>query len=161
MKYVILTIIALISFPVFSAEKQEYDCINERNKIIHRLSKDITCNQDKDCRYFDFGYPWQLDVCMKPILSITEEARNLESLRLISIFNKKCVFNDSNEKTKFEEFKAKVESSKCDLARTFCLSGICRTSGYVMYDQPDAVIRDKSNITDVEKEEILKGLKGK
>lgn len=138
--------------------KKDYDCLNKRNQIIKRISKVPTCSKDTDCRYFDYGYPWQMGACLKPIVSTSEEGRNLTNLALIDEYNQKCVFNVESRKKEYEAFKQKLSSEKCGrLARTFCFKGMCRTNGYILHDQPDAVIRETGS--DVDMKEYLKNLK--
>lgn len=137
---------------------KSYDCLDRRNQIIKRLSKVPTCSKDTDCRYFDYGYPWQMGVCLKPIVSTTEEGRNITNLALIEEYNEKCVFNNESRKKEYNNFKKELTEKKCGrLARTFCFKGMCRTSGYILHDQPDAVIRETGS--DVDMKEYLKNLK--
>lgn len=155
-KLLLAFIIILLSNSAYSeSKKKEYNCLEERNKIINRLTENVTCQQDSDCRYFDFGYPWQLSACMKPLVSTSEEGKNITNLRLIDIYNKSCILNNEKTKAEYQKFQTELENIKCKLVRTYCLSGICRTAGYALYDQQNATIRDKSQIKDVDVKEIM------
>ena len=143
----------------FADEAKNYDCLDERNKIIQRISEVPTCTQDKDCQYFDYGYPWQMGICLKAVLSTSEEGKNLTNLNLIEQYNKECIYNNKERSTEYKNFQEKLASTKCkNLVRTYCLKGLCRTQGFVLYDQPDAVIREPSS-EDVDMKEYLKNLK--
>lgn len=155
----ILFLLFTLLFSVNSFAK-EYDCKTEAEKIVSRLQEVPDCFKDEECRYFDYGYPFQPDACSKAVVSTEAEGRNITNLRLIDDYLKNCVENNEQEKKKFEEFENRLNAQDCPRpSRLFCLKGKCRTQGYVMFDQPDAVIRVRNKdgqADDATDEDIMK-----
>ncbi|HCR85499.1 MAG TPA: hypothetical protein DIV86_02360 [Alphaproteobacteria bacterium] len=153
-----ILLLFFVMFAALNVNAKEYKCPVEKEKIISRLQQVPTCFKDEECRYFDYGYPFQPNVCMKAIVSTQQEGKTITDLRLISDYNQNCVFNTQEGKNNFEQFEESKTLVKCKQpARLFCLKGKCRTQGYVAFDQPDAVIRIRNNkIDDATAEDIMK-----
>ncbi len=129
MRIFILTFLLLFSVPSFA-----YECAIEKEKIITDLKKDVQCSNDDECGYFDYGYPWQPDKCVKAIVNIHNESHNISNLRLIEEYNTNCIYNDAAQKKEYDTFAASLEKAQCDIPRTYCYKGFCRIKNYAIYN---------------------------
>ncbi|MDX1949106.1 MAG: hypothetical protein SFT90_01240 [Rickettsiales bacterium] len=135
--------IFIITFPsnLFAQNFVVYDCQEQKKKIEEYLQIFPECNVDDDCRYFDYGYPWQGDACNKAIISKSQEKKNLKYLSSIEEYNKNCIYDKPNELEKFEAFNSELIEKECsNLPRLFCLKGVCRNQYYpLIFDDVDSL----------------------
>ncbi len=139
--FVIFCVILFCSSKAISNDFEIYDCDKEKKKIYNILKIFPDCEIDDDCRYFDFGYPWQSDVCNKAIISKSQEKKNLKYLSAIEKYNQNCIFINDDEKKKFEDFNQDLQKSECNnLPRLFCLKSVCRNQYYpLIFDDVDSL----------------------
>jgi hypothetical protein len=115
---------------------EEYDCEKGKKEIIEDLMKPVTCFHDDDCSYFDFGYPWQPNICVKAIINIKQKEKYISKLGIIEQYNQKCIKNNEEENKKFTEFAAELEKQDCGkLPRVYCFKGFCRINNYSIYNE--------------------------
>lgn len=113
-----------------------YDCEKAKKEILEDLMKPVTCFHDDDCSYFDFGYPWQPNICVKAIINSKKEEKYISKLRIIEQFNKNCIKSNEEENKKFTEFAAELEKQECgELPRVYCFKGFCRINNYSIYNE--------------------------
>ncbi len=132
MKLVFALLLLLVS-----VKTHAYDCNEEKQRIIADLSEDVQCTQDVECGYFNYGYPWQPDICMKAIINVKKDNKNISNLRLIAEYNNNCIYTNEDEKKKFKEFEEKLAtaSETCnEPVRVYCYKGFCRTLSYAIYN---------------------------
>lgn len=128
--------ILLFSFSA-RAEDKPFDCSAEKERITKDLMKDVECVHDDECGYFNFGYPWQPDACIKAIINISKEKENhnITNLRVIEQYNQQCIYQKPDEKKKYEDFNEKLALAKCkEPPRVYCYKGFCRIQSYAIYN---------------------------
>jgi len=114
---------------------ENYVCPVEKKKILDDLTQDVTCTHDEECSYFNYGYPWQPEVCTKAIVNKTQQGKTMKNLALIEQYDENCIQNDEAEKKKFSEFVRKYETTTCsEPPRVYCFKGFCRTKSYAIYN---------------------------
>ncbi len=135
----IILLILIFSFPAFAAD--EYNCSKNKEKITKALGNFPACDNDDDCRYFDYGYPFQPKACVKAIVSKSVELKTIRYLEAIEEYNKNCVYNNLKENKKFDNLRTATKESECkNLPRVFCLKGVCRNQFYpLIFDDVDSV----------------------
>lgn len=130
-----LFLITLLTMIPVGAFAKDYECKAEKDKITKDLMKEVQCTHDQECGYFNYGYPWQPDVCSKAIVNVKKENRTLFNLRLIAEYNNNCIYPDDEEKKKFEDFKEQMTVVRCsEPVRVYCYKGFCRTQSYAIYN---------------------------
>lgn len=117
----------------FVKKSEIYDCEEKKQEILDFLSEPQECGMDEDCSYFDYGYPWQPDECIKAIVSKSEEERTIRNLAVIEKYNEECIYGDEAENKKYEEFSRSVESAQCNMIRLYCYKGYCRSKNYSVH----------------------------
>ncbi len=141
MKLFVLIISLLFSLPSF-AEDSAYNCKDNEKKILKVLKRFPYCDHDEECRYFDYGYPWQKDACVKAIVSTKEENNTLRYLKAIEEYNQNCVYNDKKKNRKFLKIQQSLKEKECkESPRLFCLKGVCRNQFYPMFFDDAGSIR--------------------
>jgi hypothetical protein len=130
----ILLIILALSFSQNAFAEEKYECPVEKEKITNDLMKDVACTHDEECGWFDYGYPWQPQACMKAIVNTGKENHNITMLRLIEEYNQHCIYKDESEKKKYDDFEHTLQIKKCDIPRAYCYKGFCRTQSYATYN---------------------------
>lgn len=137
MRVVIFLFILLISGSSFA-----YDCKENEEKILKVLKRFPYCNNDEECRYFDYGYPWQKDACVKAIVSTYEENNTMRYLKAIEEYNQNCIYDNDEEKARFDAVQSSLKVKECkENPRLFCLKGVCRNQFYPMFFDDAGSIR--------------------
>ncbi len=127
----------LVSVLILSvgAQVSAYDCKFEKERITKDLMQDVECVHDQECGYFNYGYPWQPDVCIKAIINVKKENHNISNLRLMAEYNNKCIYTDAEETKKYNDFKEQTTKAVCnEPVRVYCYKGFCRTQSYAIYN---------------------------
>jgi hypothetical protein len=138
MKYLFLTIL-LFSFSAHAQQKVEkpetYDCKVEKDKILEDLMEPVQCVQDDECGYFDYGFPFQPDICLKAIINVKKQNHNIANLSYIAQYNNFCTYPNEEERKKKIEFEKTAEIKKCNpQPRVYCYKGFCRIQSYAIYN---------------------------
>ncbi len=133
-KYLLTLIVSvLIAAPAIA--QNNFDCEIEKERIFADLKRNAECVHDSDCGYFNYGYPWQPDMCMMAIINIKDESRNIANLRVIEQYNERCIYNNEEENKKYQEFSKALDEAECrEPARTYCFKGFCRILSYAIYN---------------------------
>jgi hypothetical protein len=161
--------IAFLSFIIFVTEasyaqedvsnsNNNYDCEEKYQEIVGHLKIQPQCFVDDDCKYFNYGYPFQPAVCRKAIISTSEKDKNILNLAKIEHFRQNCVYNDAVESEKYKELQSEIfnPEERCNLSRVFCLKGYCRRKNYSgFYLNYGEGIRERSPISFTE-DDIVK-----
>ncbi len=139
-----LMIILVIVLPASKASARDFevfDCAQKKNEIIEAIKLFPLCEVDDDCRYFDYGYPFQHVACNKAIVSKSEENKTIKYLTAIEEYNQNCVYKNKQENKKFKKMDNSLKSTTCDnLPRLFCLKGVCRNQYYpLIFDNVDSL----------------------
>ena len=114
------------------------NCAEGKRVITEMLRQEVECFADTDCRYFDYGYPWQPAPCVKAIVSVYEEDKNIQELELIERYNQRCIEGDKDEMAKYKEMQKLTEETSCDFGKLICLQGKCRKKNYLsIIERPD------------------------
>lgn len=139
--FTIIFILVFTSLKTNAKNFEVYDCKQKKNEISEALKLFHSCEVDDDCRYFDYGYPFQQVACNKAIVSKSEENKTIKYLTAIEEYNQNCVYKNKQENKKFKKMDNSLESTICDnLPRLFCLKGVCRNQYYpLIFDNVDSL----------------------
>jgi len=114
----------------FVKKEEIYDCNNRKAEIIDELREANECSVDNDCRYYDYGYPFQQNACRKAIVSTMDEKQNVANFAQIQQYKNECVTGNEVEMEKYNQLQEDAKSEQCNLVRLYCYKGYCRTKNY-------------------------------
>ena len=119
------------------SNSEGYDCSARQSNIRSMLEQPRECFVDNDCKYFNFGYPFQPSPCNKAIISVYEEEKNLEHMVRIEKFRKNCLSSEA-EQNKYNQFSEQLtqatQQGKCNLQRLYCYRGYCRSKNFSVFE---------------------------
>ncbi len=109
------------------------ECGAYKQEITEDIRELGTCWGNKDCGWYDFGYPWQTSPCISHIISTDEEDENKAVLAKIDIYNKQCTALLPDLKKPYDDFNQLVARVECgEKPELICLNGRCVTQTYVL-----------------------------